>query len=134
LKAYSSIKSLRDITGWRIPPALGRIQNAFVMVVGTDVKELQKPRGLQTSIHIFRAVSRSRSGDGVWGREVPQTVNISLIQDWLNICRSHHRGTCSLSRTAQSPLALHSFQLIDCASQMIVPASGTETYAALSYV
>lgn len=71
---------------------------------------------------------------GLWGRVVPKTVEFSLLGDWLNICRRHHTEPCDDSKQQRSLTKLNGFQLVDCERQMVVPATGTVKYSALSYV
>lgn len=63
-------------------------------------------------------------------RKLRATLEVSVVQAWLNYCNHHHLGTCS---TDGGPLQ-YPTQVIDCERKMIVPLQDGSTYLALSYV
>ncbi|POR39549.1 Uncharacterized protein TPAR_00245, partial [Tolypocladium paradoxum] len=70
---------------------------------------------------------------GIWGREIDRCADISIAQDWLRFCESHHQGRCG----RQPVLAeMPGFRLIDCSKSPphVVQGSLREDYVALSYV
>lgn len=70
---------------------------------------------------------------GIWGRELEQTIDMSIGQDWLRFCEFYHQGRCGRRPVTRE---MPGFRLVDCAKSppAVVDASITERYAALSYV
>ncbi|KAI5464940.1 heterokaryon incompatibility protein-domain-containing protein [Mariannaea sp. PMI_226] len=70
---------------------------------------------------------------GVWGREIGQTIDMSVGQDWLRFCEFYHQGRCGRKPVTQE---LPGFRLLDCSKTppKLVDASIKERYVALSYV
>ncbi|KAF4505963.1 hypothetical protein G6O67_006094 [Ophiocordyceps sinensis] len=70
---------------------------------------------------------------GIWGREIGRSADLTIAQDWLHFCQSHHQGRCERPLvTAELP----GFQLVDCTTTppRVVPASISQDYVTLSYV
>lgn len=57
-------------------------------------------------------------------------VDFTVLRAWLGFCALHHTKTCS-SRDSREMLPL---RVIDCNSRMIIPATSSCQYLALSYV
>ncbi|PTD05043.1 hypothetical protein FCULG_00000332 [Fusarium culmorum] len=61
---------------------------------------------------------------GIWGRELEDTIDMSIGQDWLRFCEFYHQGRCGRRPVTRE---MPGFKLV-------VTASIQERYAALSYV
>jgi hypothetical protein len=83
--------------------------------------------------YIFRAAKPGANLSGIWGREISQSVDFTLVMEWLQFCRRHHRDDC-VRRNMHLKESLQGFRLIDCNTKETVSRPWTETYAALSYV
>ncbi|RSL95578.1 hypothetical protein CEP52_011984 [Fusarium oligoseptatum] len=70
---------------------------------------------------------------GIWGRELEQTIDMSIGQDWLRFCEFYHQGRCGRKPITHE---MPGFRLVDCAKNppTVVDASITDRYVALSYV
>ncbi|CAM1503276.1 Fc.00g080520.m01.CDS01 [Cosmosporella sp. VM-42] len=70
---------------------------------------------------------------GIWGREIGQTIDMSIGVDWLRFCEFYHQGRCGRRPVTRD---IKGFRLVDCAQSppRIVEASVMEHYVALSYV
>lgn len=63
-------------------------------------------------------------------RKLGVTLEVGVVQAWLNYCNHRHLETCS---TDGGPLQ-YPTQVIDCERKIIVPLQDDSTYLALSYV
>ncbi|KAF7543816.1 hypothetical protein G7046_g9925 [Stylonectria norvegica] len=70
---------------------------------------------------------------GIWGREMEQTIDLSIGVDWLRFCEFYHQGRCGRRPVTRE---MKGFRLVDCAQSppRVVDASIMEHYVALSYV
>lgn len=72
------------------------------------------------------------TGDGqMSGRSLCDTVNWSIVREWLQFCRDHHSKSCNSEFGFMAP----GFKLIDCETRTIVECVETcLDYVTLSYV
>lgn len=70
---------------------------------------------------------------GIWGREMEQTIDMAVGQEWLRFCEFYHQGRCGRWSSSRE---LPGFRLLDCAASppQVVETSILERYVALSYV
>ncbi|KYK61320.1 putative tol protein [Drechmeria coniospora] len=70
---------------------------------------------------------------GMWGREIGRTADMSVARGWLQFCQAHHDTRC---RRRPVRAEMPAFRLIDCSKSppRLVLASLREDYVALSYV
>lgn len=70
---------------------------------------------------------------GIFGRNVPPMLDVTLINTWLGFCKEHHEDTCASQSTLWPGL-----QLLDCENRALVKAAELADpdleYAVLSYV
>lgn len=135
LRAFSSLRSSYFIQPAFIPASKRSVaQKAFLAVVPTQ--QLYMPEEKWRSVRtLFRATSPGAQLDGIWGKEVRECADFSIVCEWLLFCQKNHRGTCIRPRSRQI-LDLRGFRLIDCDSNppKVERGTGLEMYVALSYV
>jgi hypothetical protein len=61
----------------------------------------------------------------------PDSIDFTILQDWLDICREKHTDKCSVESACVS--SVQHLKLVDCETHKIVSANG-DAYAALSYM
>src|SRR6202044_3352969 len=61
----------------------------------------------------------------------PDSIDFTILQDWLDICREKHTDKCSVESARVS--SVQHLKLVDCETHEIASANG-HAYAALSYM
>ena len=76
-------------------------------------------------------VDNTEGGNTFHARILGPFVNMSLVKGWLGFCEAFHSSTCGKAVYSDE---VHSLQMIECSSRIVVDVSGPTRYIALSYV
>ena len=76
-------------------------------------------------------VDNTEDGNTFHARILGPFVNTSLVKGWLGFCDAFHSSTCGKAVYSDE---VHSLQMIECSSRIVVDVSGPTRYIALSYV
>ena len=139
VRAFSSIACSSFInSNWLNGQEIITIQNAFLAVVPSQgLAELY--RAFKTSGVIYRSIPCATpagvKAQGIWGREISQRVDFTVVKQWLQFCSTHHRSHCSKDRSGKKSI-LGGFRVINCRAEppTLEVVSPDQSYVALSYV
>ncbi|CCL99283.1 uncharacterized protein FIBRA_01299 [Fibroporia radiculosa] len=122
------------------PPMRDRCHRLFILPSDRPQKVYDVMRAAQSGLtldiqlleedaHIF---DRSRE---VHGRKVSDTVDITLVKEWIRMCEEEHREVCKVVwwRGADETLP-DGVRMVDVVTMSIVPAPPACRYIALSYL
>jgi hypothetical protein len=128
LRAFSFLKYSRYTSLYYCPKALKSRDQAFLAVVpenaGDEAHDHTRRVGL-----LFSTSPEDDQSNIFTPQIVPSLVDYSIIKQWLDYCKNHHKVLCGLEGDQSLNL-----KLIDCASLSIVCPSELPPYVALSYV
>jgi hypothetical protein len=135
LWAFLSMLSCGFINHWKVPRKLRDGSTVFLAVLPEFESSEQIPSAEKLQEHwesrgyIFRDIRSRTSPSGIWGRVIAQSVDFSVIREWLQFCKENHCGSCSRLK-AHSKEATLGFRLIDCDTEEVISSSWTVRYAA----
>ncbi|KAE9376481.1 HET-domain-containing protein [Stipitochalara longipes BDJ] len=128
LRAYSFLKYSRYTSLHHCSKDLKSRDQPFLAVVpenaGDEVHDQTRRVGL-----LFDSSSKNNQSKIFTPRIVPPLLHYSILKEWLDYCKTHHKVICGLEGDQSLNL-----KLIDCTSLSIVSPSELPPYAALSYV
>ena len=138
LRAVSFLKSTPEAFPNTATKALAGFDNVCLIVL-PDTRQPMSQEMLTEALTqsgargvICRIEMSSSDNPSTFGvrRVQPNAVDYHLLRAWINICLQHHYSSFSLENSR--PLA--SLRLIDCKTRLVVKATSSLPYVALSYV
>lgn len=128
LRAYSFLKYSRYTSLHYCPKHLKSRDQPFLAVVpenaGDEIHDHTRRAGL-----LFSSIGIDDQSQIFAPQVVAPLLNYSVLKQWLDYCKTHHKALCGLE--GDQSLGL---KLIDCTSLSIVSPSELPPYVALSYV
>ena len=87
----------------------------------------------EPQIQVLGPINDKADSSSFLGRRISlDHIDISLLNDWMQRCRHYHHRSCSEPGATASNLPLN-FRLIDLQDGVVVPATKSYQYAAMSY-
>ena len=139
LWAFLSLWGCGFITYWKVPEELRHHSTVFLAILPEFNSHERIPSAKELRQHweargyIFRDVGSHTSPTGIWGKTIAQSVDCSIIREWLQFCKENHNAICVRPK-AHLEQRVPGFRLIDCDTEAIIYSLWTVRYAALSYV
>ena len=138
LRAVSFLKSTPEAFPNTASKALAGFDNVCLIVIPDTRQPISQEMLTEAltqsgSKGVICRIEKSSSEDAsTFGarRVQPSNIDYHLLRAWIDICQQTHYSSCSFKNNK----SLESLRLIDCKTRLIVKATSSLPYVALSYV
>jgi len=138
LRAFPSFWALPfiKISGSSFRTHQRRAQSSILAVVPAGMSDQAKIRAglLMGSSAIFRSSSSDVTSSCINARQIPPLTDFGFLGDWIDFCSKNHGPMCPKHKGGKGAEKIKGFRLIDCKTRVVVKASVSRAFVALSYV